>query len=119
MRKRIGCLALALALCLTLLPPAALAVEDDGAGAQADSSAERADAVPAGGADEMGDETGGASAAFSIVSGPDSKDTITKTYGEKFSLTFTFNVPDDDPRENIHFNYYGETGKGHRNDLQQ
>ena len=114
MRKRIGCLALALALCLTLLPQAALAVEDDGAGAQADSSAERADAVPAsGGADEMGDETGGAGAAFSIVSGPDSKDTITKTYGEKFSLTFTFNVPDDDPRANILFNYYmGKQVKG-------
>ena len=106
MRKRIGCLALALALCLTLLPPAALAVEDDGAGAQADSSAERADAVPAsGGADEMGDETGGAGAAFSIVSGPDSKDTITKTYGEKFSLTFAFNVPDDDPNRYIKITY--------------
>ena len=114
MRKRIGCLALALALCLTLLPPAALAMEDDSADAQADSSAERADAVPAsGGADEMGDETGGAGAAFSIVSGPDSKDTITKTYGEKFSLTFAFNVPDGDPRKNILFNYYmGKQVKG-------
>ena len=113
MRKRIGCLALALALCLTLLPQAALAVEDDGTGAQADSPVAMTDAAPSGGADEMGDETGGAGAAFSIKSGPDSRDTITKTYGEKFSLTFVFNVPDDDPSENILFNYYmGKQVKG-------
>ena len=110
MRKQIGCLTLALALCLTLLPSAALAAEEGeavvSAGEQADSPAEMADAAPASGGADEDDETGGADASLSIVSAPPSTE-ITKTYGEDIDLEFKFDVPGGGSGgENIEVHYY-------------